>query len=105
MKLSEVRIVSYCSFHEGKKIHATDNCSLCGDGICEEHISAIGVPRRKEIERLRSLAHVPLPDNMSFRLAPFCPTCAQESICEATRSILERGFTTNARGRLVSWSA
>ncbi len=87
-RISAVRIIHVCGFcPPEKRIEAADVCTRCGEDICPRHSFGVGVPRMKEIQLLRSLAKVNVPDNWSLKLSVICPTCANEPVFKVVDAI------------------
>ena len=92
MKVPEVRIASYCSFcAPQKKVETECVCCICGDDVCQEHASTLGVWNEKFVEKLRTTGHKVMPNLLTLRLAMICPNCAREyTLFHAMRKVMAK---------------
>jgi len=92
LKVPEVRIASYCSFCAPlKKVETESYCILCGDDVCIEHASTLGVWNDVVVERLKAMGRKPTPSLMTMKLALICPNCAREyTLFNAMRKVMAK---------------
>ena len=92
MRVSEARMVRYCSFCPSASRTETEAvCRLCGDDICPEHSYLIGIPTRGLPGGLPRILYPRVPGVVGPKLHLICPACAGESVHAICRVLAERG--------------